>query len=162
RIEGIVFDDNGRPATGVIVYAYHTDAGGVYPRDEDLRGHAAYRHGRLRGWVQTDERGRYRFETIRPASYPNSTIPAHVHMHIIEVGCCTYYIDSVKFDDDPLLSPVERKQLATGRGGSGLVAPRRDANGVWIVRRDIRLGEGVPGYFEHTEQGEYDRRRVSE
>jgi hypothetical protein len=34
------------------------------------------------------------------------------------------------------------------RGGSGLVQPTRDENGVWVVARDIVLGEGVPGYPE--------------
>ncbi|HVS02295.1 MAG TPA: hypothetical protein VMT16_05955, partial [Thermoanaerobaculia bacterium] len=31
RIEGTVRDGSGRAASGVIVYAYHTDAGGIYP-----------------------------------------------------------------------------------------------------------------------------------
>lgn len=146
RIEGIVHDPEGRPAPGVIVYAYHTDARGVYPRDERLRGSAAYRHGRLRGWVETDERGRYRFDTIRPASYPDRETPAHVHMHVIEPACCTYYIDSIHFADDPRLSAEERDRLGEGRGGSGLVRPRRDERGVWVVRRDIVLGERVPGH----------------
>ena len=89
RIEGIVYDQKGDVAPGVIVYAYQTDARGIYPRDEKLRGQAAYRHGRLRAWAKTDTDGRYLFDTIRPASYPDSDTPAHVHMHIIEVGRCT-------------------------------------------------------------------------
>ena len=146
RIEGVVYDGNGRAAPGVILYAYHTNAQGIYPRDDRLRGQAAFRHGRLRGWVKTDDRGRYRFDTIRPASYPSGDSPAHVHMHVIEVGSCTYYIDSIKFEDDPRLSEQERRKLVTGRGGRGLVMPRRDETGVWIVTRDIVLGERIPGY----------------
>ncbi|HWM93911.1 MAG TPA: hypothetical protein VN493_24350 [Thermoanaerobaculia bacterium] len=38
RIEGTVRDGNGRPAPGVIVYAYHTDNRGIYPADERTRG----------------------------------------------------------------------------------------------------------------------------
>jgi protocatechuate 3,4-dioxygenase beta subunit len=144
RIEGTVLDRAGRPAAGVIVYAYHTDATGEYPSDDRLRGDAA-RHGRLRGWAITDERGRYRFETIRPASYPDAVTPAHVHMHVIEVACCTYYIDSIRFDDDPRLTPDERERGSEGRGGPALVRPVRDG-GTWVVERDIILGEGVPGY----------------
>lgn len=146
RIEGTVYDQRGRPAPGVIVYAYHTDARGIYPPNERFRGRAAYRHGLLRGWAKTNAEGRYRFETIRPASYPDSDIPAHVHMQVIEPGCCTYYITSIHFADDPLLSAEDRERMAEGRGGSGLVQPERDENGVWVVRRDIILGEGVPGY----------------
>ena len=146
RIQGTVFNRRGSMAPGVIVYAYHTDARGIYPPDERLRGQAAYRHGRLRGWAKTDDQGHYRFDTIRPASYPSGTNAAHVHMHVIEVDCCTYYIDSIHFSDDSLLSQEERDQLVEGRGGGGLVRPTKDENGVWVVTRDIVLGERVPGY----------------
>ncbi|HVS03886.1 MAG TPA: hypothetical protein VMT16_14055, partial [Thermoanaerobaculia bacterium] len=135
RIEGTVRDGSGRAASGVIVYAYHTDAGGIYPP-------AATRHGRLRGWAQTDEQGRYRFDTIRPGSYPSGTVPAHVHMHVIEPGCCTYSIDSIHFRDDPLLSGGG----GPGRGGSGVVTSRREGDDRWMVTRDIVLGQGVPGH----------------
>ena len=148
RIAGNVLDGDGRPAPGVIVYAYHTDARGVYPTDERLKGTAAFRHGRLRGWARTDEQGHYRFETMRPAGYPNTRLPAHVHMHVIEVGHCTYYIDDVLFEDDPRLTPEKIQQLTAGRGGSGVVMPQRDASGVWIVTRDIVLGERIPAYQE--------------
>lgn len=148
RIEGTIHDPEGRPAPGVIVYAYHTDARGIYPRAEHPPGRAAARHGRLRAWARSDARGRYRFDTIRPASYPNTEIEAHVHMHVIEPGRCTYYIADIHFDDDPLLTADEKKRMATGRGGPGLATPRKDESGTWAVVRDIRLGEGVPGYPE--------------
>ena len=144
RIEGTVYDPEGRPAHGVIVYAYHTDAEGVYPPAPDAEGWAA-RHGRLRGWARTDERGRYRFDTIRPAGYPGRDAPQHVHMHVVEVGCCTYWIDSIHFLDDPRLGRDEREQEGA-RGGSGLVRPVRDQDGVWRVTRDIHLGRNVPGH----------------
>lgn len=145
RIEGTVRNEAGEPAEGVIVYAYHTDARGIYPRTEELQGTEAYRHGRLRAWVQTGAGGRYRFDTIRPASYPDTTTPAHVHMHVLEPGCCTYYLDSIHFLDDPLLDEEERRRLDDGRGGSGLVMPERE-DGVWVVERDVVLGKGVPGH----------------
>jgi len=145
-IEGTVHDAQGEAAPGVIVYAYHTDAEGIYPPEERFPGTAAYRHGRLRAWAETDDRGRYRFDTIRPARYPSNDIPAHVHMHIIEPGCCTYYLTSIHFGDDPLLSDEQRTDLADGRGGNALVEPARDTDGVWRIHRDITLGAGVPDY----------------
>jgi protocatechuate 3,4-dioxygenase beta subunit len=148
-IEGVVVDASGVPVEGVIVYAYHTDDRGIYPRDERFAGQAAYRHGRLRGWAITDADGRYSFDTIRPAGYPETSIPAHVHMHVIEVGRCTYYIDDINFEDDPRLTPRERDR-SHARGGSGLVSPRKDSSGVWMVTRDIRLGENIPGYPGET------------
>jgi len=144
RIVGTVRDGKGRPAAGVIVYAYHTNARGIYPTNERLRA-AGYRHGRLRGWAMTDEKGRYRFDTIRPAGYPNTDLPQHVHMHVIEVGRFSYYIDDIMFEDDPRLTPEMRRRMSSKRGGSGLARPRKDG-GVWIVVRDIVLGQNIPGY----------------
>lgn len=146
RIEGTIMDRSGTPAPAVIIYAYHTDAQGVYPRTERLQGTPAFRHGRLRGWARSDQNGRYAFETIRPASYPDTETPAHVHMHVIEPGRCTYYLDSIHFTDDPRAGEQESGQADEPRGGSGLVEPRRDASGRWIVEREIVLGRGVPRY----------------
>ncbi len=138
RIEGQVTGPDGSPAGGIVVYAYQTDAGGVYPR-------GATRHGALRGWARTDAQGRYAFESIRPGSYPDSEAPQHVHMHIIEPGRCTYYIDDVMFEDDPYLTAPHRAR-ATRRGGPGIAAPVKDAGGTWVAVRDIQLGQDVPGY----------------
>lgn len=135
-IEGAVTEPNGRPAAGIIVYAYHTDSSGVYPR-------GSTRHGRLRGWARTDSTGSYRFDTIRPGAYPTGTTPQHVHMHVIEPGVGTYWIDSIHFTDDPLLGDAERQPSPHAHGGSGLVTPHRDPDGTWRVRRDIVLGLGV-------------------
>ena len=152
RIVGTVFDRAGDPASGVIVYAYHTNSRGIYPPDDRYRGLAAYHHGLLRGWAITDAEGRYSFATIRPAGYPDSDLPAHVHMHVIEVGRCSYYIDDILFEDDPRLTKEKKAALILGRGGSGLVAPQIDSAGAWLVRRDIHLGENIPGYPERAQQ----------
>lgn len=138
-IEGIVRRADGTPVPGVVVYAYQTDATGVYPK-------GATAHGRLRGWVRTDKEGRYRFDTVRPGAYPSRDNPEHVHMHVIEPGRGTYYIDDVVFDDDPLLTAERRKWFLRGRGGSGLTDPQKDERGTWRVRRDITLGKNIPGY----------------
>lgn len=138
-VEGTVKTLEGTPAAGIIVYAYHTNAEGVYPK-------AQTRHGALRGWVKTDEMGHYRFETIRPGGYPTSSIPQHIHMHIIEPGRGTYYIDDILFEDDTRLTQVHHEQMRRGRGGDGFCQPTRDPDGTWRVERDIILGKNIPGY----------------
>ena len=138
RITGRVVHGDGTPAPGTVVYAYHTDAGGLYPAHPD-----GVRHGRLRAWVRADAAGRYRFDTIRPGGYPDSAIARHVHMHVIEPGRGTYWIDSIHFTDDPRLDVTRGGD--GGRGGSGILTPRRAADGTWVVVRDIVLGRGVPG-----------------
>lgn len=138
-LEGTVRTATGAPAPGIIVYAYHTDAGGIYPR-------AGTRHGRLRGWARTDASGSYRFDTIRPGAYPGGSNPQHIHMHVIEPGKWTYWIGDVMFADDPLLTDKQRENPGNRRGGHGETTPRRDAQGVWWARRDIVLGEGIAEY----------------
>ena len=135
-IEGVVRSGDGKPAPGIIVYAYHTDDTGIYPRAQN-------RHGRLRGWARTDAEGRYRFDTIRPRAYPGRKIPEHVHMHVIEPGKGTYYLDELRFTDDPLIADANR--ATDERGGKGLARPERAETG-WRVRRDIVLGRNIPGY----------------
>lgn len=144
-VEGRVFRSDGKtPASGVIVYAYHTDATGHYPPARSRDGRSV-RHGQLRGWARTGADGRYVFRTIRPAPYPGRTMPAHVHIQIREPGLGEYYIDDVVFTDDPLVTPQWRAR-AENRGGSGIVTPTRDAAGVWHARRDIVLGRNIPNH----------------
>jgi protocatechuate 3,4-dioxygenase beta subunit len=148
-VTGRVFGADGKPRKGVIVYAYHTNAKGIYPPPDPPRSSYSNFHGRLRGWAMTDAKGRYTFQTIRPANYPNSTIAQHIHMHVIERGCATYYIDELLFTDDPMfqrMAPEEVSREGPGRGGKGITTPRRDASGTWHVERDIHLGQNIPGY----------------
>lgn len=144
-VSGRVLDREGRPRAGVVVYAYQTNDGGVYPPPATSVGAAGNRHGRLRGWAVSGADGRYTFETIRPGAYPTREAPAHIHMHVIESGCATYYIDDVMFTDDPLLTPDARIRFSNGRAGSGIATPAR-LDGAWRVTRNIQLGRGVPGY----------------
>jgi protocatechuate 3,4-dioxygenase beta subunit len=143
-IEGVVRTKDGKPRPGVVVYAYQTDAGGLYPANEKFSG-SARRHGTLRGWAMSDAEGRYAFETIRPGGYPGTDIPQHVHMHVVERGRCTYYIDDIVFTDDPRLTPAQRLHHGHGRGASGIVTPAKTAAG-WKAVRDISLGQRIPGY----------------
>lgn len=146
-LQGTVRTASGQPASGIVIYAYQTDAKGLYPSAQGLQGSAA-RHGRLRAWAKTDAQGAYRFATIRPAGYPNTDIPEHIHLHVIEPGRCTYYIDDVVFEDDPRLTPRPRAAHDRGRGGSGVIKPTRDSSGTWQARRDIRLGAGISDYAQ--------------
>ena len=146
RISGRVLDGSGRTRAGVVVYAYQTDRTGLYPRPAQRLGFEAMRHGRLRGWVRSDTQGRYVIDTIRPGSYPDEEMAEHVHMHVLEPGCFTYYIDDLMFLDDPKLSAEEQRE-AHGTGGNGFLQPVM-VDGRWQVERDIVLGQGVPGHRE--------------
>jgi protocatechuate 3,4-dioxygenase, beta subunit len=70
----IVRRDGKTPAKNVLLYVYHTNAKGVYPKRGNESGNAQ-RHGYLRGWLRTDAQGRYRIESIRPVPIPAAAIP---------------------------------------------------------------------------------------
>ncbi len=137
-ISGSVFRGDGRtPASGVVLYVYHTDRGGVYPRRGDETGNGR-RHGYLRGWMRTDARGRYKFTTIRPGAYPGGDDPAHIHATVLEPGREESYIDDYNFEGDPLLTSAYRARLRE-RGGPGIISLTRQADGTWSGTRDIVL-----------------------
>jgi protocatechuate 3,4-dioxygenase beta subunit len=145
RITGTIYLPDGKtPAPGIILYVYQTDHSGKYtPGPDQVHGR---RHGHLRGWIRSDERGRYEFLTIRPASYPNTRNPQHIHPIIFEPKANRFYwIDDYLFDDDPLLTP-EEKQKQPRRGGAGILTLKKDSKGEWLGTRDIVLGQNIPNY----------------
>jgi protocatechuate 3,4-dioxygenase beta subunit len=148
RIEGRVLDAAGRPVAGIVVYGYHTDAAGHYPGRGRSSDPGIAEHGALRGWVRSDAQGHWRFDTIRPGGYPGRVDPEHVHLHVIEPGRCTYYIDEITFSDDPRNHAPDAATIAAARGGSGYVTPKRAADGSWQIAHDIVLGRNVRGYAD--------------
>ena len=143
-VTGTVFHHDGKtPAKDVVIYIYHTDREGNYPTTGKEKGWGR-RHGYHRGWVKTDEKGNYAFYTFRPASYPNSNNPQHIHVTIKEPGKTAYWIDEYHFEDDPLFNS-EMKNREQKRGGSGIIKPVT-ATDLLTVNRNIILGMNVPGY----------------
>lgn len=137
-IEGVVRQpDRKTPASGVIVYLHQTNREGLYANGTG-ENEWSRRHGRLRAWALTDPEGRYRFRTIKPAPYPDMTMPAHIHLMIGERGRRPYYVDDVVFADEFKVDASYRASQEL-RGGSGIVTLARDGDGVWHAVRDIVL-----------------------
>ncbi|WP_148289269.1 dioxygenase family protein [Fibrella aestuarina] len=143
-INGIVYKADGKtPAPGVVLYLYHTDQTGRYVANKDAKGWER-RHGSLRGWLRTNEKGEYKVVTLRPAPYPGHTDPAHIHITVKEPGLPEYYIDEFVFADDPLLTPANRQKLEN-RGGSGILT-LKDVGNMYKAERPIYLGRNIPNY----------------
>jgi protocatechuate 3,4-dioxygenase beta subunit len=144
EIAGTIFKSDGRtPAKDVILYLYHTDSKGYYSRAPDQK--IGLRHGRIRGWVKTNDSGQYRFYTNKPAPYPGEKIPAHIHVILKEPGKNEYYIDEIEFEDDPFLTKEERTRYEN-RGGPGIIKLIDAEDQVFHGRRDIILGLNIPDY----------------
>jgi len=135
-ITGRILHPDGSPATGVLLYAYHTNVKGVYPKRGPSDGTLSWRHGYLRGWIQTDAEGRYELKTIRPGSYPNRSDPAHIHATLKPPHGEEFYVPDFLFDDDPLVTFKERKRLAS-LGESAAILRLRDQRGTLHASRDI-------------------------
>lgn len=138
RLTGRVLASDGvTAAPGVVIYAHHTNADGLYANGT-AETTWSRRHGRLRGWVRSDAQGRYAFDTIKPAPYPDMTMAAHVHLFLQEPGRRAYYIDDVVFDGEFGVDAAYRARQEL-RGGSGIVRLGRTPDGTWTAVRDIRL-----------------------
>ena len=143
-ISGVIYKADGKtPAKNVILYIYHTDQQGNYSTKGNEKGWGK-RHGYIRGWMKTNEKGEYKFYTLRPASYPNSTAVQHIHPTVKEPDLNEYWIDEFIFDDDPFLKPAERSKLPN-HGGSGIIT-LRNVNGILVGERNIILGKNIPDY----------------
>lgn len=144
-IEGRILKQDGKtPAKDVVVYFYQTDHKGIYPSNSNSKGWER-RHGYIRGWIKTNTDGTYKIFTSRPASYPNTRIPQHIHVTVKERGINEYYVEDFFFADDPF---AEREGIAKRkrpRGGSGLILPKK-RDGIWYAQRDIILGKHIPNY----------------
>ncbi len=150
EVSGIVYKRDGKtPAKDVVIYVYHTNQKGRYATKGDEKGWGR-RHGYLRGWMKTNKNGEYRFYTLRPASYPNSTNPQHIHVTIKEPGKNEYYIDDYEFADDPLIGKKDESRKAIC--GSGLLKVQYK-NGVQVATRHIILGLNVQDYPTGKQDG---------
>ena len=134
---GTVRDKAGRPVAGALVYVYQTSAKGWYSDKAPhfSGGGGDVGHARLFGYMTTGADGIYEFRTIRPAGYPGSDLPAHIHFHISPPGGAgAPIVTEIQFDDDPRLTAEWRR-----RGEFVIAKPSRDAAGVWHVTADFSL-----------------------
>lgn len=144
-VTGIAYQLDGQtPAPNTIIYYWQTDNDGYYSPRPDLN-KKALKHGHIRGWVKTDKDGKYAIYTIRPATYPDRSEPAHIHLAIKEPQLNEYYIDELVFDDDPLLIPKRKKTPFENRGGSGILRIVLSGD-LQIAEHNIILGLNIPNY----------------
>lgn len=145
KISGTVYKPGGKePAPNVILYVYHTNQNGIYENKYD-KTNWEKRHGFIRGWIKTDANGKYTFYTLKPATYPNWSEPAHIHLTILEPNDKYYWLNSYHFEGDPLLIEKERATESARGGSTGIIRLHKEAN-LLVGKRDIELGKNIPEY----------------
>jgi protocatechuate 3,4-dioxygenase beta subunit len=112
-VTGRVVDGEGRPVKEAVMYVYQTSAKGWYSdRAAHVSAHEGDRkHARLFGYLKTDAEGRFEVHTIRPSGYPDSDLPAHIHVEVelTEKGLGSL-VTEIQFDDDSRLTAAWRKR----------------------------------------------------
>jgi len=117
KVKGSITTGNGKALNDALVYVYHTSDKGWY---SDTAAHIQQyegdtRHARLFAYLKTDDKGEFEFETIQPKGYPNSDLPAHIHIMVWKDGNIVGIPGELLFDDDPRLIP-ERRFRSLGEG----------------------------------------------
>ena len=136
-ISGRIFKADGiTPYPDVILYAYHTDHNGYYSKKGNETGFQKW-HGHLHGWCKSDSKGYYEIHSIRPAPYPNNTMPAHIHAAVKTDKGRMFYINDFVFKDDSLVNPKYLSSIQTGE--NGVVNIKKTTENAWVGKRDIIL-----------------------
>jgi protocatechuate 3,4-dioxygenase beta subunit len=102
--------------------------------------------------MKTGPDGRFEYRTIRPASYPGSTIAAHVHTQLWGGGYPPQWNTDLLFEGDPYLTAKERSD-SEALGRFAFIRPAsKDERGVRHAVHDLRLktaGSRFSGNIQH-------------
>jgi protocatechuate 3,4-dioxygenase, beta subunit len=144
-VKGKVLQVDGKtPAANIIVYYWHTNEMGLYTPDKNTPPQANL-HGKLRGWIKTDENGNYTINTSKPGAYPSQHIPQHIHLAIKEPGINNAYYADLYFAADPLYTSHQKKYGKLNRAGDELLNTVKE-NNIEIAQHNILLGMNIPDY----------------
>lgn len=143
---GEVREKDGAPTKNALVYLYHTSAKGWY---SDKAAHISgdsgdTKHARLFAYVRTSDEGRFEVRTIRPVGYPDTDLPAHIHLHIrprvpldTKLDAARELVSEIQFDDDPRLTSEWRAR--SKREGAVIVPVERTDTGAQRVHATFTL-----------------------
>lgn len=117
-VHGKILGPDGAPVSGASVFVYQTGEDGVY-------GPEGNRNPRLRGYLRTDGEGAFELRTIKPGSYPGTSIAAHIHIHVQPPDGAPEKVGEIVFEGDPHLTERMRQrelftvvELEPGDGGA--------------------------------------------
>jgi protocatechuate 3,4-dioxygenase beta subunit len=107
-VTGRVLDEDGRPVPNTLIEVWQTNAAGRYFHAVDQHDAPLDPNFIGAGRCLTDEKGEYRFLTIRPGAYPwrnhpNAWRPAHIHFSLLAPSFVTRLVTQMFFPGDPLL-----------------------------------------------------------
>jgi protocatechuate 3,4-dioxygenase, beta subunit len=107
-VSGRVLDESGRAVPDTVMEIWQANAAGRYIHARDNWDAPIDPNFTGAGRVVTDERGEYRFITVRPGAYPwgnhpNAWRPAHIHLSLLGPAFASRLVTQLYFPDDPLI-----------------------------------------------------------
>lgn len=143
RIEGCVFDGDGKPVPDAMVEIWQANSYGRYNHPDDMQEKPL--DPSFTGWGRsgTDENCLFQFETIKPGPVPgadDSVQAPHVNVAVFARGMLLhaytriYFADEPANADDPVLNSIKNK-----RRRQTLIAIPGTENGKTVYRFDIHL-----------------------
>ena len=153
RIEGGVFDGDGKPIPDAMVEIWQANSYGRYNHPDDKQEKPL--DSTFTGWGRsgTDDKCFYNFETVKPGPVPgadDSVQAPHINVVIFARGMLLhaytrmYFADEPANANDPVLNSIKNKK----RRRSLIASPGME-NGKTVYRFDIRLqGENETVFFD--------------
>jgi protocatechuate 3,4-dioxygenase beta subunit len=107
-VTGQVLDEDGRAIPRTLLEIWQANACGRYRHEVDQHDAPLDPNFAGRGRAITDDSGRYRFITVKPAAYPwhnhpNAWRPAHIHLSLFGPAFATRLVTQMFFPGDPLI-----------------------------------------------------------
>ena len=108
-VSGTITDEDGRPVPNTMVEIWQANATGRYRHPDDQHDAPLDPNFHGVGRLFTDDRGRFRFLSIRPGAYPwpnhhNAWRPNHIHFSFFGPAFATRLVTQMYFPGDPLLA----------------------------------------------------------
>jgi len=153
RIEGQVFDGDGKVVPDALIEIWQANSYGRYNHPEDIQEKPL--DADFSGWGRsgTDKNGGFFFETVKPGSVPGndeSVQAPHVNVCVMARGMLVhaftriYFVDEKLNDSDPVLKSIKNRARR-----KTLIAARDEKDGKTVYRFDIRLqGENETVFFD--------------
>jgi protocatechuate 3,4-dioxygenase, beta subunit len=107
-VSGRVLDESARPLANTVVEIWQANAAGRYRHEVDRHDAPLDPNFTGSGQAITNERGEYRFVTIRPGEYPwrnhyNAWRAAHIHFSLFGPSFATRLVTQMYFPGDALI-----------------------------------------------------------